>query len=425
MDGAVILTFHGDPPKRLSINKPAFGRKPMLEARQSDLRKISEMELEQLRSSDLLWRKRVLESPSSAWVVVDGTKQLMLCSNNYLGLADNPHLKREAARALRAYGVGSGAVRVISGTMALHVELEEELAKFKRTEAAITFQSGFAANLGVIPCIVGEGDVAVSDELNHGSIIDGIRMSRAEKRVYRHADVGSLEEVLEGCGGFRRVLIVTDAVFSMDGDIAPLPEIAKLAKVHGAITYVDDAHGEGVLGELGRGAVSHFGLEGQVDVEMGTFSKAFGSVGGYVAGDKAFCELLYNKVRPFLLSGSHPPAVVAANLAAIRYVQKHPELIKRLWSNTAHFKKGLRELGFDIGRSQTPITPVMTGDSGLARSLAEELFREGVFVIPIVYPMVARDRARVRTIVSAAHTEEDLDFALGRFEKVGRKLKII
>jgi glycine C-acetyltransferase len=397
----------------------------MSQPRQSDLTEISRTELRQLESGHLLWQHHTLESPSTTWVRVDGTKQLMLCSNNYLGLANNSQLKEEAIEAVKEYGVGSGAVRVISGTMKLHVDLEKELAKFKRSEAALTFQSGFATNLGVIPCIVGEGDVVVSDELNHGSIIDGIRMSKAERKVYRHSDVESLKQVLEVTENYRRVLIITDAVFSMDGDIAPIPDIVKLAKRYGAMTYVDDAHGEGVLGELGRGAVNHFKLEGQVDVEMGTFSKAFGSVGGYVAGSRAFCEYLFNKVRPFLLSGSHPPAVAAANLAAIRYVQRHPELFARLWKNTRYFKEGLKKLGFDTGKSETPITPVIVGESAKAQGLASELFKGGVFVIPIVYPMVAKDRARVRTIVTAEHTVDDLDFALSEFEKAGKRLKAI
>jgi glycine C-acetyltransferase len=397
----------------------------MSSPRQDDIDAIAKAELDQMAAGNLLWRKRVLEGPSDSWVTVDGKKVLMLCSNNYLNLANNPELKLEAIKALAEYGVGSGAVRVISGTMKIHVQLEEELARFKEAQATITFQSGFATNLGVIPTLIGEGDVAVSDELNHGSIIDGIRMSKAERRVYGHCDMESLKEALEGASSFRRVLIITDAVFSMDGDIAPIPEIVKLAEAYASITYVDDAHGEGVLGDLGRGVVNHFRLQGRVDVEMGTFSKAFGCVGGYVAGSKVLCDYLFNKVRPFLLSGSHPPAVAAANLAAVRYVQEHPELFVTLWRNTAYFKEGLGKLGFDTGRSQTPITPVIVGDSGKAQALAQGLFEEGAFVTPIVYPMVTKDRARVRTIVTAGHTQADLDFALSKFERVGRKLGIV
>ncbi|MGA1974606.1 MAG: aminotransferase class I/II-fold pyridoxal phosphate-dependent enzyme [Conexivisphaerales archaeon] len=397
----------------------------MSSPRQDDIDAIAKAELDQMAAGNVLWRKRVLEGPSDSWVTVDGKKVLMLCSNNYLNLANNPELKLEAIKALAEYGVGSGAVRVISGTMKIHVQLEEELARFKEAQATITFQSGFATNLGVIPTLIGEGDVAVSDELNHGSIIDGIRMSKAERRVYGHCDMESLKEALEGASSFRRVLIITDAVFSMDGDIAPIPEIVKLAEAYASITYVDDAHGEGVLGDLGRGVVNHFRLQGRVDVEMGTFSKAFGCVGGYVAGSKVLCDYLFNKVRPFLLSGSHPPAVAAANLAAVRYVQEHPELFVTLWRNTAYFKEGLGKLGFDTGRSQTPITPVIVGDSGKAQALAQGLFEEGAFVTPIVYPMVTKDRARVRTIVTAGHTQADLDFALSKFERVGRKLGIV
>ncbi len=388
--------------------------------RQGDLEEIAKAELAVLASEDRLWKRHVVEGPATSWAVVDGRRELVLCSNDYLGLANNAEIKRESAQALEAYGVGTGAVRVIAGTMRLHVQLEEELARFKNAEAAITFQSGFATNFGVIPTIAGEGDLLVSDELNHGSIIDGMRMSRAERKVYSHNDVDSLERVLKDSAAYRRVLVVTDAVFSMDGDLAPLPEIVKLARKHGAMTYVDDAHGEGVLGDLGRGAVNHFGLEGQVDVEMGTFSKAFGSVGGYVVGGGGFCEMLRNRVRPFLLSGSHPPAVAAASLAAVRYVQKHPELFERLWENTRYFKRRLRESGFDTGRSETPITPVMVGESAKAQAMADELFRQGVFVIPIVFPMVPRGAARLRTIVGASHTTEDLDFAVEKLTAAAR-----
>jgi glycine C-acetyltransferase len=389
------------------------------------LEEISKQEIQKLSDENRLWKEHRLESPASNWSVVDGTKQLMLCTNDYLGLADNDDLKKASIEAIRAYGVGSGAVRVISGTMSIHKQLEEELARFKRRPASITFQSGYVTNYGVLSTILGEDDLVFSDELNHGSIIDGIRMSRAQKVVYRHNDMESLAEELEKAKPKGKMLIVTDAVFSMEGDIAPLPGIAKLAAKHGAITYVDDAHGDGVLGEAGRGAVNHFGLEGKIDIEMGTFSKAFGSVGGYVAAGENFCEMLRNKVRAFLLSGSHPPAVAAANLEAIRYVQKNPGVVKKLWSNTRYFKKGLKSTGFNIGRSETPITPIMIGEDRLAQRMADELFKEGVFVIPIVFPMVPRDAARIRTIVNAKHTESDLDFALSRLEKVGRKLSLI
>lgn len=389
------------------------------------LEEMARQELKKLESENRLWKEHRLESPASNWSVVDGTKQLMLCTNDYLGLANNEEIKKASISTTEAYGVGSGAVRVISGTMSIHKQLEEELAAFKRRPASITFQSGYVTNFGVLSTLLGEEDLVLSDELNHGSIIDGIRMSRSEKVVYKHNDMDSLAEALERAKPKGKMLIVTDAVFSMEGDIAPLPGIAKLAKKYGAITYVDDAHGDGVLGENGRGAVNHFGLEGKIDIEMGTFSKAFGSVGGYIAAGENFCEMLRNKVRAFLLSGSHPPSVAAANLESIRYVQKNPKLLKILWSNTRYFKKGLRSLGFDTGKSETPITPIMIGDSGAAQKMADELFKEGVFVIPIVFPMVPKGAARIRTIVNARHTESDLDFALGKLEKVGKRLHII
>ncbi|MEM3684370.1 MAG: glycine C-acetyltransferase [Conexivisphaerales archaeon] len=389
------------------------------------LEEFAKKELDTLKNENRMWPEHVLESPASNWSIVDGREVLMLCSNDYLGLANNPELKRFAIEAVRAYGVGSGAVRVIAGTMSLHKQLEEELARYKNAEDAVTFQSGFVANFGVLSATLGEGDLAISDELNHGSIIDGLRISKVERRVYKHNDVNSLAEMLEGTKKYNKVMIITDAVFSMEGDIAPLPEIVKLARKSGAFTYVDDAHGEGVLGKLGRGAVNHFGLEGMVDVEMGTFSKAFGSVGGYVVAGKEFCRMLRNKVRPYLLSGSQPPAVAAANLAAIRYVQEHPELFDRLWKNTRYFKEKLKKLGFDTGRSQTPITPIMVGDSKKAQEFAKELFEEAVFTIPIVYPMVPKDKARIRTIINARHTKSDLDFALEKMEDVGKRLGLI
>ncbi len=347
---------------------------------------------------------------------------LVLCSNNYLGLANHPQLKQAAIAATRKYGAGSGSVRVIAGTMDLHLDLEKVLAQYRGTEASITFQSGYAANAGTISALVDERDVIISDELNHGSIIDGCRLTKAERRVFKHRDVADLEKQLQGASGFRRILIITDGVFSMDGDIAPLKEIVRLAEEYHGITYVDDAHGDGVLGRGGRGITSHFGLEGRVDIDMGTFSKAFGSVGGYVIGPKVLCEYLQNKVRSYLLSGSHPPAVVGACIAAIRLVKKNPNLVKKLWNNTRYFKKGLQQLGFDTGNSETPITPVILGESAKARRLADELFKIGVFVLPIVYPMVPRDKARIRTIVTSAHTKKDLDNALAAFEKAGKKL---
>src|SRR5713101_4282075 len=392
-------------------------RAPLLDALREELRGLDQQ--------DLLWHVRTLQSPSAPHAKVDGKNVIVLCSNNYLGLANHPKLKQAAIAATRKYGAGSGSVRVISGTMDLHVKLEKELAAYRGTESSITFQSGYATNLGTIMCLVDERDLIISDELNHGSIIDGCRLTKAERRVYKHRDMEDLEKQLRKTDRYRRVLIVTDGVFSMDGDIAPLSDIVKLAKANGAVVYVDDAHGDGVLGEKGRGITSHFKLHGQVDIEMGTFSKAFGVVGGYVVGSKELCLYLQNKVRSYLLSGSHPPAVVGASIAALKLVENQPRLSERLWENTRYFKNGLKDLGFDTGQSETPITPVMVGDSKTARKLADSLFDLKVFVLPIVYPMVGRDKARIRTIVTSAHSKRDLDFALSSFEKAGKNLAVI
>ncbi|TMI56392.1 glycine C-acetyltransferase [Candidatus Bathyarchaeota archaeon] len=382
-------------------------------------------ELKGLDQQDLLWRIRTLQSPSAPHAKVDGKNVIVLCSNNYLGLANHPKLKQAAIAATRKFGAGTGSVRVIAGTMDLHVRLEKELAAYRGTESSITFQSGYATNLGTITCLVDERDLIISDELNHGSIIDGCRLTKAERRVYKHKDMGDLEKQLQGTERFRRVLIITDGVFSMDGDIAPLKDIVNLAQEHNAVTYVDDAHGDGVLGENGRGITNHFHLEGKVDIDMGTFSKAFGCVGGYVVGSKDLCVYLQNKVRSYLLSGSHPPAVAGACIAALQLVQKQPSLVKKLWDNAGYFKKGLKDIGLDTGNSETPITPVIVGEASKARELADDLFKLGVFVLPIVFPMVARDKARVRTIVTSAHTRKDLYTALRAFEKVGKQLALI
>ena len=392
-------------------------REPLLDSLRS--------ELEGLDRDDLLWRIRTLQSPSAPRAKVDGKNVLVLCSNNYLGLANHPKLKQAAIAATRKYGAGSGSVRVIAGTMDLHLKLEKVLADYRRAEASITFQSGYATNAGTILSLVDERDLIISDELNHGSIIDGCRMTKAARRVYKHKDMSDLEKQLQDTDHFRRVLIITDGVFSMDGDIAPLKQIVDLAKERQAITYVDDAHGDGVLGENGRGITNHFHLEGKVDVDMGTFSKAFGCVGGYVVGSKDLCSYLQNKVRSYLLSGSQPPSVPGACIAAIQLVQRSPGLVKKLWDNTRYFKKGLKDLGFDTGNSETPITPVMVGESGKARRLADSMFKLGVFVLPIVYPMVAKDKARIRTIVTSAHTKKDLDEATDAFEKAGREMALI
>ncbi len=379
---------------------------------------------------ELDWKLRVLEGPSAPWCQIDGKRVLMFCSNNYLGLSNHPRLKAAATRAVETHGVGSGSVRPIAGNMDLHVELEHRLAKFKGAEASLVYQSGFAANSGLIPQLAGEGDLIVSDELNHGSIIDGVRLSRAERAVYHHTDVDDLRKVLgtaeAHAPAYRRILVITDGVFSMDGDIAPLDRIAAVAGEHGAMVYVDDAHGEGVLGAGGRGIVSHFGLRrDQVHVEMGTFSKAFGVVGGHISGSRSLVDFAYNRSRTWLLSGSHPPPVAAACLAAIDVLESEPEHVTRLWEHTRRFKKAMKDLGFRTGKSETPITPIMVGESGLAKRLSQRLFELGVFALPIVFPMVAKDQARIRTIMNAALTADDVTFAISAFEKAGRELHLL
>ncbi len=383
-------------------------------------------EIQDLKDAGLYVHIRTLESPQGAWIVVDGKRVLNMCSNNYLGFANHPALREAAKKAIDEYGVGPGAVRTIAGTMKLHLELEEKLAAFKGAEAVISFQSGFNANLATIPALVGRGDAIFSDELNHASIIDGCRLSRAEIIRYAHNDPKDLEEKLrEAQGKYRRMLIVTDGVFSMDGDIAPLPEIADLAEKYGAILMVDDAHGEGVLGHGGRGIVDHFGLHGRVDVEVGTLSKAFGVVGGYVAGSRELVEYLRQKARPFLFSSAVTPPDVAACIAAVDILNASTELVDRLWDNTRYFKEEMRKLGFDLGKSVTPITPVMLGDAKLAQAFSRRLFEEGIFAQAIGYPTVPRGKARIRVMLSATHTKEDLYFALEVFAKVGRELGVI
>jgi glycine C-acetyltransferase len=384
-------------------------------------------EYERLVSEDLDWRIRVLGSSNGPWTIVSGKRVLMLCSNNYLNLTNHPRLKKAATDAVEKFGAGSGSVRPIAGTMLPHVELEETLAKYKRTEASLTYSTGFATNAGLVPQLAGEGDLIISDELNHGSIIDGVRLSRAERAVYKHGDAEDLRAVLNDAEkkSYKHILIVTDGVFSMDGDIAPADRIVELAEEHGAMTYIDDAHGDGVLGEAGRGITSHFHIENRVDVEMGTFSKAFGVVGGYIAGSRDLVNYAFNKSRTWLLSGSHPASVVAACKASIEVVQEEPEHLQRLWENTRYFKAGLRRLGFDIGKSETPITPVIVGQSSVARKMSDMLFEADVFALPIVFPMVAKDKARIRTIMNAGHTRADLDFAVRAFEKTGRALGVI
>jgi glycine C-acetyltransferase len=383
-----------------------------------------------LVEGDLDWKLKTLQGPSTPWCKIDGKKVLMFCSNNYLGLTNHPALKKAAADAVASHGAGSGSVRAIAGNMDLHIELEERLAHFKRAEASLVYQTGYAVNSGLIPQLVGEQDLVISDELNHGSIIDGVRLSKAERAVYKHTDTADLARVLDEAERhkpqYRRILIITDGVFSMDGDVAPLDRIAKLGREHGAMVYVDDAHGEGVLGEGGRGIVSHFKLDRrQVQVEMGTFSKAFGVVGGHVSGSRDLTNFAYNKSRTWLLSGSHPPAVAAACIAAIDVLETEPKRVETLWRHTRHFKKRMSELGFDIGKSETPITPVMVGEAEVAKKLSARLYEEGVFALPIVFPMVAKGKARIRTIMNAALTQEDLDFAIEAFAKIGKELAVV
>ncbi|HKZ94350.1 MAG TPA: glycine C-acetyltransferase [Candidatus Bathyarchaeia archaeon] len=395
-----------------------------------DPTKFLAQEYQELVKNQLDWKIRVLEGPSTAWCKVDGKKVLMLCSNNYLSLSTHPKVKEAALKAIETHGAGSGSVRPIAGTMDMHIELEKRLAKFKHAEASLVYQTGFAANAGLIPQLAGKEDLMISDELNHGSIIDGVRLSHSERAVYKHSNMKDLEMVLNEAEkhtpSYRRILIMTDGVFSMDGDITPLDQIAKLGAEHGAMVYVDDAHGEGVLGDGGRGIVSHFKLSrSNVHVEMGTFSKAFGVVGGHISGSQDLVNFAFNKSRTWLLSGSHPPPVAAACIAAIDVLEKEPQHVKNLWDNTRYFKKTMKDLGFNIGNSQTPITPVIVGESGVAKKLSSRLFEEGIFALPIVFPMVARDKARIRTMMNAQLTTEDLDFAIRAFEKIGKELHII
>ncbi|MCU0859019.1 MAG: aminotransferase class I/II-fold pyridoxal phosphate-dependent enzyme [Thermoplasmata archaeon] len=387
-------------------------------------------EYEQLVKGEIDWKLRVLQGPSTPRCRVDGREVVMLCSNNYLSLSNHPKVKQAAMDAVRTHGAGSGSVRPIAGNMDLHMELEARLARFKGAEASLVYQTGFAANSGLIPQLADSGDLIVSDELNHGSIIDGVRLSKADRAVYRHCDPDDLASVLtkaeEHSPTYRRILVITDGVFSMDGDMAPLDRVASIAHDHGAMVYVDDAHGEGVLGDGGRGIVSHFKLSRDlVQVEMGTFSKAFGVVGGHVSGSRDLVNFAYNKSRTWLLSGSHPPAVVAAALAAVDVLETEPQHVRNLWANTDYFREQVRSMGFDTGKSATPIIPVMIGDSGAAKRFSQMLFEDGVFALPIVFPMVARDKARIRTIMNAALTRQDLDQALGAFERIGKQLKLI
>jgi glycine C-acetyltransferase len=382
-------------------------------------------ELDTLKAQGLYRTLRVLEDEQKAHTTFDHTSVVNLSSNNYLGLTTHPRLREAALDAVRRFGAGTGSVRTIAGTMAMHVELERRLAEFKHTEAVVVFQSGFTANAGTVSAILTKDDVVVSDSLNHASIIDGCRLSRAHIKVFPHKDVDAARAILRELPASQRKLLITDGVFSMDGDLGPLPDLCAAAEEFGAIMMVDDAHASGVFGRNGRGTVDHFGMHGRVDIQVGTLSKAIGALGGYVAGTRDFIDFLHHRARPFLFSTSHPPAVTAACIAALDVLIDEPQIIERLWENTRFFKAGLAALGFDTGLSESPITPVIVGDGALTMTLSDKLFAQGVFAQGIAFPTVARDKARVRTIVTATHTREDLQFALDAFGRVGRELGIV
>ena len=383
-------------------------------------------ELDALRQKHLHRSLRVLEGRQLPEARFDGHAVINLSSNNYLGLNTHPRLIEASKSAAEAFGVGSGAVRTIAGTMQIHMELEEAIARFKHVEASVVFQSGFTANAGTVSSILGKDDLIISDELNHASIIDGCRLSRAEIRVFPHKDLNRLEEILKETSSFPgKKLLITDGVFSMDGDIALLPALVDLGERYGAIIMIDDAHSSGVLGTNGRGTVDHFKLHGRVDIQVGTLSKAIGSLGGYVCGSRKLIDFLYHRARPFLFSTSHPPAVAASCLAAFQVLQEEPEWIERLWKNARSFKAGLERMGFNTGQSETPITPIIVGKGDLAMRFSDELFANGVFAQGIGFPTVPEARSRLRTIVTATHTQEQLERALSVIGKVGRKLEII
>lgn len=383
-------------------------------------------EIENLKEQGLFNIIRTIEGPVGAWFVVDGKRVLNMCSNNYLGFANHPKLRQAAKQAIDEFGVGPAAVRSIAGTMSLHLELEKKIAEFKGTEAALSLQSGLNSNIATIPALMGPDDVIFTDQLNHASIIDGCRLTKARRVIYPHRDAKGLAEALEENKEIEKKLILTDGVFSMDGDLAPLPGIVEAAERYDAMVMVDDAHGEGVLGSHGRGIVDHFGLHGRVDIEMGTLSKAFGVMGGYLAGKREIIEFLRQKGRPFLFSSALTPADTRACIAAIGILEESDEPVKKLWDNARYFKEEMNSLGFDTGQSQTPITPVMLGEAKVAWEFSKRLFNEEeVFAQAIGYPTVPRGAARIRVMLSALHTKEDLDFALEKFEKVGKELKVI
>jgi glycine C-acetyltransferase len=382
-------------------------------------------DLDSLKQQGLYRQLRILEGEQTPKARFDHRQVVNLSSNNYLGLTTHPRLREAALEATRRLGVGSGSVRTIAGTMEIHMELERRLAAFKKTEAVVVFQSGFAANAGTVAAVLTKDDVVVSDELNHASIIDGSRLSRATIKVFPHKDVDAARAVLRQLPAAQRKLLITDGVFSMDGDVGALPELCALAEEFGCIMMVDDAHASGVFGKNGRGTIDHFGMHGRVDIQVGTLSKAVGALGGYVAGSRTLIDFLYHRARPFLFSTSHPPSVAASCIAALDVLEQEPAIIDRLWENTRFFKAGLQSLGFNTGLSESPITPVIVGEGALAMKLSDRLFEEGVFAQGIAYPTVARDKARVRTIVTATHTRDELQFALDTFAKVGRELGIL
>jgi len=382
-------------------------------------------ELDSLKKQDLYRKLRVLEDEQKAHTTFDHRSVVNLSSNNYLGLTTHPRLRQAALKATETYGVGSGSVRTIAGTMTLHMELERRLAEFKKVEAVVVFQSGFTANAGTVSAILTKDDVVISDALNHASIIDGCRLSRATIKVFPHKDVDAARKIIDELPASQRKLLITDGVFSMDGDLGPLPALCDLAEKTGCIMMVDDAHASGVFGKNGRGTIDHFDMHGRVDIQVGTLSKAIGALGGYVAGNRNLIEFLYHRARPFLFSTSHPPAVAAACIAAIDVLMEEPQIMERLWDNTRFFKEGLVRLGFDTGISESPITPVIAGDTTKANQLSDRLFEAGVFAQAIGFPTVARDKARVRTIVTATHTRDDLQYALDTFAKVGRQIGLI
>ena len=382
-------------------------------------------EIDNLKEQKLFRALRILEDEQKARTTVDHKSVVNLSSNNYLGLTTHPRLREAALKAIDEYGVGTGSVRTIAGTMDIHMELEQRLADFKNVEKVVVFQSGFAANAGTVSAILTKEDVVISDELNHASIIDGCRLSRATIKVFPHKDVDAARKIVKELPASQRKLLITDGVFSMDGDLGALPALCDLAEETGCIMMVDDAHASGVFGKNGRGTVDHFQMHGRVDIQVGTLSKAIGALGGYVAGNKNLIEFLYHRARPFLFSTSHPPSVVMACMAALDVLEQEPEIIERLWDNTRFFKEGLHRLGFNTGLSESPITPVIAGEGAKAMLLSDKLFERGVFAQGIAFPTVARDKARVRTIVTATHTREDLQYALDAFAAVGREIGLI